>query len=116
MILSKIVEYFLAYNNHIKELILNKAALQYGKIKSKSITGKHLLLAYSQLKFIRLISQMLAKRWERFQQSHDLVKEKIDKNTADVSKKFRTVLELSIRESINKLVVDPRKEISWPVP
>jgi hypothetical protein len=59
---------------------------------------------------------MIGKRWDRYQQSNDIVKEKIDKNTADVSKKFRTVLELSIRESINKLVVDPRKEISWPVP
>jgi hypothetical protein len=48
------------YNTHVKDLILNKAALNYGKIKSKSITGKHLLIAYSQLKFIKTVSTKIA--------------------------------------------------------
>lgn len=61
------MEYLMMYNTHIKELILNKGALNYGKIKSKSITGKHLLIAYSQLKFIKKVAEMMAKRYELFQ-------------------------------------------------
>lgn len=34
----------------------------------------------------------------------------------EISKKFRTILELAINESINKIVVDPRKPIAGPVP
>lgn len=35
---------------------------------------------------------------------------------AEISKKFKTILELSINESINKIVVDPRKPITGPLP
>lgn len=92
MILTKLVEYLTAYSNHVKELILNKGALNYGKIKSKSITGKHLLLAYSQLKFVKFVAHMIAGRWNKFAHNGEVVRERIEKNMGDVSKKFRTVL------------------------
>ena len=44
------------------------------------------------------------------------MRDKLERYLADVSKKFRSILELSIREAINKMVVDPRKQISWPLP
>ncbi len=80
------------YNTHVKDLILNKGALNYGKIKSKSITGKHLLVAYSQLKLIRLVALKIAKRNHKFQQHNEIIKDRLDKNMLDVSKKFRQVL------------------------
>jgi len=57
------MEFIIMYNTHIKDLILNKEALKYGKIKTKSITGKHLLIAYSQLMFFRLLTQLIANRF-----------------------------------------------------
>jgi hypothetical protein len=51
------------YNTHVKDLILNKSALNFGKIKTKSITGKHLLIAYSQLKFFKTIGSLVTNRY-----------------------------------------------------
>ena len=65
-ILKRIEEYLLTYINHIKDLILNKNALNYGKIKSKSITGKHLMLTYSQLKFMKLVNLMISQRYCKY--------------------------------------------------
>lgn len=53
------MEFILMYNTHIKDLILNSEALKCGKIKSKSITGKHLLLCYSQLNLLKQIFNVL---------------------------------------------------------
>ncbi len=39
----------------------------------------------------------------------------LDKNMGEIAKKFRTILELAINESINRIVVDPRKPIVGPV-
>lgn len=91
-ILSKIGEYFSAYSSHVRDLILNKGALNYGKIKSKSITGKHLLIAYSQLKLVKIIATMIAQRTPKFQDNISPIREKFDKNMADISKKFRLIL------------------------
>lgn len=60
------MEFFITYNAHVKDLILNKTALNHGKIKSKSITGKHLLIAYSQLRLVRVIVAMIGKRCLKF--------------------------------------------------
>lgn len=57
------MEFIIMYNTHVKDLILNKEALKYGKIKTKSVTGKHLLIAYSQLMFFRLLTQLIANRF-----------------------------------------------------
>lgn len=65
-VLSKVMEFLVMYNSHVKELILNKGALNYGKIKSKSITGKHLLIAYSQLKLLKSVSGSIAQRLPNF--------------------------------------------------
>jgi len=62
------------YNTHIKDLILNKEALKYAKIKSQSITGKHLLLAYSQLKFFKLIVFLITKRFPPFTELANILK------------------------------------------
>ena len=109
------MEFLMMYNTHIKELILNKAALNYGKIKAKSITGKHLLIAYSQLKLLKAVSSTVAQRLPNFKELAEIMCDRLQKTMTDISKKFRTILELSLRESINKLVVDPRKDVTSPV-
>ncbi len=48
---QRIREVLISYCNKIRTLILSSEALSLGKIKTKTITGKHLLLAFIQLKF-----------------------------------------------------------------
>lgn len=103
------------YNEYIKKLILAKEALNYGKIKSKSITGKHLVIAYSQLKLFKTVTLAIAKRFESFKNYSQIIQGLLEKNMSEISKKFRAILELAINESIIKIVVDPRKPISGPV-
>jgi hypothetical protein len=62
-VLSKIMEFIIMYNENIKKLILQKEALNYGKLKSKSITGKHLVTAYSQLKLFKILTLAISKRF-----------------------------------------------------
>lgn len=42
------------YNQYVKDLILKSEALKFNKIKTKTITARHLLVAYVQLKIIDL--------------------------------------------------------------
>lgn len=58
------------YTTHIKSLIINSEALKCGKIKSKTITGRHLLLCFSQLKLIKHIMEAM------FAQGHCFGEEK----------------------------------------
>lgn len=43
------------YNQYIKDLILKGDAVKLGKIKTKSITAKMLIIAYIQLQVIDVI-------------------------------------------------------------
>lgn len=89
---NKAMQFFMMYNTHVKDLILNKSALNYGKIKSKSITGKHLLIAYSQLKFIKTVSTKIAQRLPKSKEMAEILAGQLAKTMAEISKKFRTIL------------------------
>jgi len=43
------------YNEFVRELILKGGAIDLGRVKTKSITAKHLIIAYMQLQAIRII-------------------------------------------------------------
>ena len=79
-VLSKVMEFIIMYNEYIKKLILAKEALNYGRIKSKSITGKHLVIAYSQLKLFKSVTLGIAKRFESFQHYSQIIQNLLEKN------------------------------------
>ncbi len=68
------------YNTHVKELILNKGALSFGKIRSKSITGKHLLNAYSQLKFFRTVGGLITRRFPEYAELSGLMLDRLHRS------------------------------------
>ena len=78
--MKKIEEYLLSYNTQVKDLILNKNALNYGKITTKAITAKHLLTTYAQLQFMRAVTGAIAERYSRFQESAENIKEKMNRH------------------------------------
>jgi hypothetical protein len=80
------------YNEIIKKLILGKEALNYGKIKSKSITAKHLVTAFSQLKFFKALSQAIASRFASFSGHAAIISGLLEKYMGEISKKFRVIL------------------------
>ena len=80
------------YNTHVKELILNKGALAFGKVRSKSITGKHLLIAYSQLKFFRTVGALITRRFPEYEELSGLMAGRLQSSMGEVSKKFRSIL------------------------
>lgn len=43
------------YNEFVRELILKGGAIDLGRVKTKSITAKHLVIAYMQLQAISMI-------------------------------------------------------------
>ena len=47
------------------------------KSRSKTITGKHLLLAYSQLNFVRVLMEGVSKRFPQFTDKAFLVNKKL---------------------------------------
>lgn len=91
-VLGKVMEFIIMYNENIKKLIIGKEALNYGKIKSKSITAKHLVTAYSQLKFFKGLTQAIAKRFSSFAGHAAIIAGLLEKNMAEISKKFRAIL------------------------
>ena len=95
--MKKIEEYLLSYNTQVKDLILNKNALNYGKITTKAITAKHLLTTYAQLQFMRAVAGAIAERYNRFQESAENIKEKMNRHMVEINKKFIHILQLSIR-------------------
>jgi len=91
-VLGKVMEFIIMVNENIRKLILGKEALNYGKIKSKSITGKHLVTAYAQLRFFRAVTQAIARRLPAFTAHSPIICGLLDKNMLEISKKFRAIL------------------------
>ena len=72
--LSKAIEFIIMYNKYINRLIRAKEALKYDKIKSKSITGMHLVIAYSQLRLYKSATSAITKRFEFFQNHSPVIR------------------------------------------
>jgi hypothetical protein len=49
---NKLTELIINYNQLIKDLILKEEALKFGKITTKTITAKQLIIVYIQLQVI----------------------------------------------------------------
>lgn len=79
-VLGKVMEFLIVYNENIRKLILGKEALNYGKIKSKSITAKHLVTAYSQLKLLNTLTESLSKRLPSFASHAPIVSSLLSKH------------------------------------
>jgi hypothetical protein len=79
-VLGKVMEFIIMVNENIKKLILGKEALNYGKIKSKSITAKHLVTAYAQLRFFRGVTTAIANRFPSFTAHSPIICGLLDKN------------------------------------
>lgn len=43
------------YNQYIRDLIVKGDAIKFGRIKTKSITAKQLIIAYIQLQVVEVI-------------------------------------------------------------
>ena len=76
-ILCKIMEIFMMYNVHVGQFILERRALEESNSRSKTITGKHLLLTYSQLNFVRVLMESVSKRFPQFTDKACLVNKKL---------------------------------------
>lgn len=76
-LLGKIMEIFMMFNVHVGQFILERKALEESNSKSKTITGKHLLLTYSQLNFLRLLMEAVSNRFPQFSDKAFIVKGKL---------------------------------------
>lgn len=114
-ILCKIMEIMMMYNVHVGQFILERKAIEESNSKSKTITGKHLLLTYSQLNFIRTLMENVSNRFPQFRDKAFLVNKKLTETMNSLKKRFRDFIGLRIRESIDLIVVDKTRPIGGPL-
>lgn len=104
-LLGKFTELILMYNEYIKDLILKGEAVKLDRIKTKSITAKHLIICYLQLQLIDALytGDILQRRTELTKDNFSGMHKKMGATQEDIRKKYQKIIELRIMSSIETI-------------
>lgn len=82
------------YNQYVKDLILKSEALKFNKIKSKSITARHLLITFVQLKIIDLMycGTIIQERIKISVEECSVMHAKLSSTMKEIQNKFKKIL------------------------
>lgn len=102
---ARITEIILMYNQYIKDLILKSEAVKLGKIKSKSITAKHLVTAYAQLQAVDSLfcGEFLQHRISISEEECAVMHQKLKGTRTEIRAKFMKILEMRTMITLESL-------------
>lgn len=98
----KLTELIVMYCQYLKDLIVKGDALKLGKITTKAITAKHLVVAYIQMQVIDAFyaSFIMKSRVGLTKEECAIMHDKIAATQLDIRKKYMKIMEMRIIDSI----------------
>jgi hypothetical protein len=100
-IAMKLSEMFRSYNVSTLQLIVHAGAVVLGKIKTKSITAKHLALSTLCLRFCLFILGCISKRIKL--NDYEKLYKDIEEHAETTTKKLESILKSKITQSIPEI-------------
>jgi hypothetical protein len=93
------------YCQLLKDLILKNEALKFGKITTKAITAKHLVIAYIQLSVVDIFftGPLMQNRVGVTPESCAGMHEEVQSTAGEIVKKYQKIMEMRILDNIRSI-------------